>query len=284
MRKDDAVEGLVSEGLVESRKSKKEKKGKRGHSDVDVSESTALCEISKHNSVDDNEREHIKKLKKSKKHKIDAHSASDHGPGEKRVLLCDEEQSGSEGGVELEKPKKEKKDKKAKKEKRDREPKEERDVVEESVSENQINLESDSGIGSKQKKDKKEKRKESEEMESSTPKRREPVFSGETPNASSSLTESQEDWEGEEEPTGSKYWKRIDEDKWKGKVAGTKFAKISHYDKGGDSWGNQAADVLSKVKGKGFVKAMQKLKRASWKGQGNIDTGINSVQFSDWED
>ena len=272
MRKDDAVKGHFSEELVESRKSKKEKKFKKEHFDVDVSESTATYAISKHNSFEDNEKEHIRKLKKSKKHKIDSH------------LACDEEQSGLEGDVELEKPKKEKKDKKAKKEKRDREPKEERDVVEESVSVNQINLESDSGISSKQKKDKKEKRKESDEMESSTPKRREPVFSGETPNASSSLTEYQEDWEGEEEPTGSKYWKRIDEDKWKGKVAGTKFAKISHYDKGGDSWGNQAADVLSKVKGKGFVKAMQKLKRASWKGQGNIDTGINSVQFSDWED
>lgn len=88
----------------------------------------------------------------------------------------------------------------------------------------------------------------------------------------------------EDETGGAKYWKRIDEDKWKSKVDGTKFAKISHYDKGGDAWGNGAAEVLGQVKGKGFVKAMQKLKRASWKGQGQIDTGVNSVQFSDWEE
>ena len=83
---------------------------------------------------------------------------------------------------------------------------------------------------------------------------------------------------------GAKYWKRIDEDKWKSKVVGTKFEKISHFDKGGDSWGNEAANILGQVKGKGFVKAMQKLKRASWKGAGQIDCGVNSVQFSDWED
>jgi hypothetical protein len=89
---------------------------------------------------------------------------------------------------------------------------------------------------------------------------------------------------GTAETGGAKYWKRIDEEKWKSKVEGTKFARISHYDKGGDSWGNEAAQILGQVKGKGFVKAMQKLKRASWKGQGIIDTGVNSVQFSDWED
>jgi hypothetical protein len=101
-----------------------------------------------------------------------------------------------------------------------------------------------------------------------------------------STPKASQEWSDEmdTETGGAKYWKRIDEEKWKQKVDGTKFAKISHYDKGGDSWGNDAAEILGQVKGKGFVKAMQKLKRASWKGQGQIDTGINSVQFSDWED
>jgi len=130
---------------------------------------------------------------------------------------------------------------------------------------------------------KKEKRKSREqEPEFNSPQKEQKGVSVATPTTVSHGTE--EAWEDEDQSSGSKYLKLIDEEKWKSKVEGTKFAKISHYDKGGDSWGNEAADVLSKVKGKGFVKAMQKLKRASWKGQGSIDTGINSVQFSDWED
>lgn len=83
---------------------------------------------------------------------------------------------------------------------------------------------------------------------------------------------------------GAKYWRRIDVDKYQDVVTGTKFEDNSHYAKGGDSWGDDAADRLGKVKGKGFKKEMQKLKRASWKGCGSIDTGVNSVQFSDWEE
>jgi hypothetical protein len=84
--------------------------------------------------------------------------------------------------------------------------------------------------------------------------------------------------------TPNNYWKRFDEEKYKSKVTGTKYEDNSHYSKGGDAWGNEAADRLGKVKGQGFRKEMQKLKRASWKGCGSIDAGVNSVQFSDWED
>lgn len=84
--------------------------------------------------------------------------------------------------------------------------------------------------------------------------------------------------------SGAQYWKRFDESKYIQSVQGTKFADNSHYSKGGDSWGDEAATRLGKVKGRGFKKEMSKLKRASWKGAGSIDTGINSVQFSDWED
>merc|ERR1719456_1194564 len=49
----------------------------------------------------------------------------------------------------------------------------------------------------------------------------------------------------------------------------------------GDTWGDQAADDLLKVKGKGFRKEMAKKKRASWRGGGNIDMGVNSLMFSD---
>ena len=137
----------------------------------------------------------------------------------------------------------------------------------------------------KVKKSNKEKREVSEPHEESTPIKKAKVedVEMETPTASSS-TSYDNAWSEENNTGGAKYWKRIDEGKYKNKVEGTKLAKISHYDKGGDSWGNQAADILGQVKGKGFVKAMQKLKRASWKGQGTIDTGVNSVQFSDWEE
>jgi hypothetical protein len=90
--------------------------------------------------------------------------------------------------------------------------------------------------------------------------------------------------EYDENTGGAKYWRRIDVDKYQNVVTGTKFEDNSHYAKGGDSWGDDAADRLGKVKGKGFKKEMQKLKRASWKGCGSIDTGVNSVQFSDWEE
>lgn len=159
--------------------------------------------------------------------------------------------------VDADTPKKAKKEKKQKKE---------RNVDESAVFDEVTITQEDVRKEKKEKKLKKEKRREPEEVQCYTP------------------TAKVEEAECDEETTGSKYWKRIDEEKWKSKVSGTKYAKISHFEKGGDSWGDQAAEVLGKVKGKGFVKAMQKLKRASWKGQGTIDTGINSVQFSDWED
>ena len=88
----------------------------------------------------------------------------------------------------------------------------------------------------------------------------------------------------DEDTGGAKYWRRLDVEKYQNVVAGTRYADNSHYAKGGDSWGNDAADRLGQVRGKGFKKEMQKLKRASWKGCGSIDTGVNSVQFSDWEE
>ena len=47
----------------------------------------------------------------------------------------------------------------------------------------------------------------------------------------------------------------------------------------GDSWGDGAFADLSVVKGKKFVKEMQKKKRASWRGGGALDQGVNSFKF-----
>jgi len=41
---------------------------------------------------------------------------------------------------------------------------------------------------------------------------------------------------------------------------------------------------MLKVKGKGFRKEMAKKKRASWRGGGSIDQGVNSLTFSDSDD
>ena len=171
--------------------------------------------------------------------------------------------------------------KKSKKEKRNRDHNEivVEDVVVEEVSE-------------KPKKEKKNKHREVvveepeevvKEKKSKKHKRSEEVE--ETPvKKVKTVVEEEESNEWDVPVTTPKYWQRIDETKYIQAVQGTKFADNSHYVKGGDAWGNDAADRLGKVKGRGFKKEMSKLKRASWKGCGSIDTGVNSVQFSDWED
>ena len=199
------------------------------------------------------------------------------------------------------KPKKQKKDKKHK-----RESMLEIDSIasspnaELSIEEDEV--EESSEKTKKSKKDKKEKRKESavevvafdETVDVETPKKKKSkkekkeldVDDSETHVVISTPVGSahQVSSTNEDQTGGSTYWRRTDWDKYQNVVSGTKYADNSHYAKGGDSWGNDAADRLGKVRGQGFKKEMQKLKRASWKGCGSIDTGVNSVQFSDWDE
>lgn len=248
---------------IHIRKSKKEKKQKRHHEE-------ALVELSEPIDLDSLE---LPKKEKKKKHK------------ESNEEPCQLPTPAIEQEVETDKLKKEKKLKKHKREVIDLDALE---PVECEPSATSFTSETPS------KKEKKKKRKETCEESAMIHEEPEPTeIPIRTPskreNASTAESHSSDKWgansESYEELTGgAKYWKRIDEGKWKEKVTGTKYEKVSHYDKGGDAWGNEAADILGKVKGKGFVKAMQKLKRASWKGQGSLDTGVNSVQFSDWED
>uniref|UniRef100_A0A7S4PU94 Srp40 C-terminal domain-containing protein n=1 Tax=Alexandrium monilatum TaxID=311494 RepID=A0A7S4PU94_9DINO len=85
-------------------------------------------------------------------------------------------------------------------------------------------------------------------------------------------------------------FQRIDDEKWRKTLTDDKFIDNSHKAKqkfggsAGDSWGDQAAEDLLKVKGKGFRKEMAKKKRASWRGGGEIDQGVNSVKFEDSSD
>lgn len=172
------------------------------------------------------------------------------------------------------KEKKEKKEKKHKKEKRQ--------LSADEAPEDPIVIDDSEECQEKVKKHKKEKKAKKEKKEESNEDTEIPEDAPQimtpAPKSSSAPVEVSTPTEG------STYWKRFDESKYQAKVAGTKYADNTHYSKGGDSWGNEAAEKLGKVKGQGFRKEMQKMKRASWKGAGTIDTKVNSVQFSDWDE
>lgn len=87
---------------------------------------------------------------------------------------------------------------------------------------------------------------------------------------------------------------RVDEDKWNKTIKDSRMldnthkAKAKFGDSGGvsagDTWADRASEDMLKVKGKGFRKEMQKKKRASWKGAGELDQGVNSVPFAQSSD
>jgi len=85
-------------------------------------------------------------------------------------------------------------------------------------------------------------------------------------------------------------FKRVDEEKWTAAIKDHRMLDNTHKAKqkfggsAGDSWGDKAAEDMLKVKGKGFRKEMAKKKRASWRGAGAIDQGVNSVKFDDSSD
>lgn len=92
-----------------------------------------------------------------------------------------------------------------------------------------------------------------------------------------------------EKKTASHY-SRIDNEKWLATIKdqrlmnNTHEAKLAFGSSAGDGWGNKASEDLLKVKGKGFRKEMAKKKRASWRGGGEIDQGVNSIAFPDSDD
>ena len=80
--------------------------------------------------------------------------------------------------------------------------------------------------------------------------------------------------------TPGQYWKRIDDSAYLSKAV---VKDNSHWaaKKGGDTWANKAAEDLGKVRGKGFRKEMQKKKRSSWIGGGQLEMNVNSIVYSD---
>lgn len=67
-------------------------------------------------------------------------------------------------------------------------------------------------------------------------------------------------------------------------IDNTHLAKQKFGGSVGDSWADAASVDMLKVKGKGFRKEMAKKKRASWRGCGELDQGVNSIKFADSSD
>lgn len=239
---------MLEDASIKSKKSKKEKKQKRENLD---SLEESFAEAQTLQGLDDQDPAETKKAKKDKKKKRDSMLEEEYLV-ESADAAIEAACTDKADRLDSEEVKQKKKKKKEKKEKRDSE----YEVVEE-VAETPKAKKSKHEVGND---------------ESEANSKNVPIS---TPMASE---------EYDENTGGAKYWRRLDVEKYQNVVAGTKYADNSHYAKGGDSWGNDAADRLGQVRGKGFKKEMQKLKRASWKGCGSIDTGVNSVQFSDWED
>merc|ERR1712224_395597 len=96
--------------------------------------------------------------------------------------------------------------------------------------------------------------------------------------------------EKSEKPKGEAF-RIIDDDAWRNKITDPRLLDNTHKAKvkfgvqvdTGDSWADKASEDLLKVKGKDFRKEMMKKKKASWKGGGALDQGVNSIPFSDSE-
>eukprot|EP00928_Gymnodinium_smaydae_P032765 TRINITY_DN23647_c0_g1_i1.p1 TRINITY_DN23647_c0_g1~~TRINITY_DN23647_c0_g1_i1.p1 ORF type:complete len:289 (-),score=68.91 TRINITY_DN23647_c0_g1_i1:192-1016(-) len=92
-----------------------------------------------------------------------------------------------------------------------------------------------------------------------------------------------------DKPVG-KPFTRVDGAKWTSAVIDARMLDNSHEAKArfgtsaGDSWADRAAEDLLKVKGKDFRKEMAKKKRATWRGGGAIDQGVNSIKFDESSD
>jgi len=79
---------------------------------------------------------------------------------------------------------------------------------------------------------------------------------------------------------------RVDQEKWTAAVKDPRLLDNTHTSKSkigevGDTWADSASADLLAVKGKGFRKEMAKKKRASWRGTGAMDMGVNSIPFPD---
>jgi hypothetical protein len=110
------------------------------------------------------------------------------------------------------------------------------------------------------------------------------------PAAEAPMSKKQKKQQQKEEKTSGIPFSRVDHSKWVATIKDSRLvdntheAKVKFGGSMGDSWGDAAAADMIKVKGKGFRKEMQKKKRASWRGGGELDQGVNSIPFPDSDD
>lgn len=114
---------------------------------------------------------------------------------------------------------------------------------------------------------------------------------GDLPEKKKKKKKKQDEGEDEEEKKQSSVpFKRVDDEKWRSMIKDSRLLDNTHTAKQkfggsvGDTWADKASTDLLAVKGKGFRKEMAKKKRASWRGGGSLDMGVNSIKFSDSSD
>jgi len=113
----------------------------------------------------------------------------------------------------------------------------------------------------------------------------------EVPAEAEAAPEKKKKKEEKPEKVKGQAFQRIDDDQWRAKIKDPRLLDNTHKAKvkfgmevdTGDSWADKASEDLLKVKGKDFRKEMMKKKKASWKGGGALDQGVNSIPFSDSE-
>mmetsp|Transcript_72687 Transcript_72687/g.175774 ORF Transcript_72687/g.175774 Transcript_72687/m.175774 type:complete len:254 (-) Transcript_72687:100-861(-) len=133
------------------------------------------------------------------------------------------------------------------------------------------------------------KKKRKREAEEAAAEQAAPAAAGGEPEAEGEAPKKKKNKKNEEKKPGVPF-QRIDDSKWRATLTDDRFIDNTHKAKqkfggsAGDAWGDSAAEDLLKVKGKGFRKEMAKKKRASWRGGGEIDQGVNSVKFQDSSD
>jgi len=165
------------------------------------------------------------------------------------------------------------------------------------VTENPTKEEDAEPSAGKKKKKKKQAEVEAEPEVEEAPPTEEEVPKSKKKKQQAAETSANED--APEKPSGKKKdrertagtpFKRVDDDAWKSKIKDDRLLDNTHKAKSkfghsaGDSWADLASEDMLKVKGKGFRKEMAKKKKASWRGSGALDQGVNSVPFSDSDD
>jgi len=137
----------------------------------------------------------------------------------------------------------------------------------------------------KKKKDKKktppaEEEAEEEAQEETTPKTKKETKAEESETQKTNGENTMKQNKKGAKPKGVPF-QREDWDKWTANIKDDRLKDNSHLAKKGDSWADKASEDLLKVRGKGFRKEMAKKKKASWRGGGMLDMGVNSIRLDD---